>query len=288
MQAIRLFVALVVLLFCSVSPLFAQKLTGRPSIPRLKTFFIDAQILDEGSFQLQRSTGNFTNWITLTNLNAVPSALTFSDAQTNSAQYYRLFRQTDPPVITIQPRGLTNYFGQLVRLEAVVTGSWPLRYQWYKNAQPIPGATSNVLSFAGKTELSGNYNLLISNLWNAVISSTVSVKTVNPVALDIAGRKIHFVVQTGQGDFPNSGTFDTVFDPSGFYTTQSSSVFLNDSGYWQYGLLNESLSRIYLPGSITYPDGAITLQFETSTNGNYSLVAPTRVGSQTGKFNFLN
>src|SRR5688572_29684286 len=65
------------LLLLFVLPAHAQVVTGRPGSRLAKTFVLSAQILHEGSFQLQRSDPGFTNWLVLTNFNALPGTNTY-------------------------------------------------------------------------------------------------------------------------------------------------------------------------------------------------------------------
>jgi hypothetical protein len=182
------------------------------------------------------------------------------------------------------PKGSTNYSGQVVRLESSATGSWPLRLQWYRDSKPVPGATSGILTFNASPALSGTYNLVASNLWGIAISSNAVVVNRNPVVTNISGKTFSFVILGAQGDFVSSGNFEIAFDPRGSFSTAASSVFLNDRGNWQYGIASENTSVIYLQTSFVYPGGSYTLQFQTLTNGTYTLVAPGRSGGQVGKF----
>src|SRR5688500_7433411 len=168
------------LLALIISPAYGQRLSGHPTVRPTKAYHVSAQILHEGSFQLQRAGPAFTNWLAITNFNAFPGTNTFPDSIAHPHRFYRLVRLTQPPVVTTQPDGTTNFFNQEVRLEGNATGSWPIRFQWLKDGQPIPGATSNKLIFAGRANLSGNFNLIASNSWGLALTTPVAVKTINP------------------------------------------------------------------------------------------------------------
>src|SRR5688500_2455332 len=152
------------LILLTVAPLCAQEVSGRRSV-RLPIYTVSAEILHEGSFQFERSGVSVTNWIAVTNFNAYPGTNSFSDTLTNQHRFYRLTRFTESAAITNQPIGLTNFYDQEVRLEAGVSGSWPIRVWWTKDGTVVAGATSNVLVFAGRTNLSGSYKLTVSNSW---------------------------------------------------------------------------------------------------------------------------
>jgi hypothetical protein len=269
-----------------VFPAFAQRLTTSLGNPAARRLILSAEMPQGGSFELQRSSNILSNWVTLTNFNAFPGTNTFSDSRTNQYRFYRLVQFTVPPAITNQPQGTTNFFDQEVRLEAGATGSWPLRFQWYKDGEAVPGATSNKLVFNGRSPLSGNYSLIVSNLWGMAASTPVTVKTINPVAASISGRTIHFVIKGAEGGFLPAGTFDTDFSALGSYDTDSSSPFLEDVGYWQYFPVAENAGRIFLSASVVYQNAQVTLAFQTQTNGTYTLVVPNVGGGQWGDFRF--
>ena len=276
------------LLALFVASAFGQKLSGRPTVRPTRAYQVSAQILHEGSFQLQRAAPAFTNWLAVTNFNAFPGTNTFSDSIAHPQRFYRLVRFTEPPVVTSQPTGTTNLFNQEVRLEGNATGSWPLRFQWLKDGQAIPGATSNKLVFAGRANLSGNYNLLASNSWGLALTTPVAVKTVNPVASSIAGKKIQYVIKGAQGGFISSGTFETSYNAQG-YSTTSSNPFLADSGQWQYGALSETIGRAVWTQGFVYPNGAfVDMTFTNLTAGTYQLQDASQSGRQFGEFKLLN
>lgn len=287
---LKSFWLLILILGATAFPVFSQNLTGRPGNPAARTYSISAQILDEGSFQLQRSGAGLSNWTTHASFNAHPGTNGFSDTITNAQSYYRLFRLTNPPTITNAPVGITNFYNQEVRLQVGFTGSWPLRIYWYKDGELLPAATTNVLTFAGRTNLSGNYSVAISNNWGIALSTPVAVKTINPVAATVRDKKIQHVIRGAQNGFVNSGTFETTYGGFG-YTTTSSNFSLNDQGQWQYGALNENIGRAYwMPGGFVYPNGAyVDMTFTNLTEGTFNLRIP---GSDTvrqfGDFRFTN
>src|SRR5688500_14926626 len=106
----------VLILLVFVSPVLAQKLTGRLGNPA-RPFTITAEIQHEGSFELQPSVDSLTNWLAVTNYNSLPATYTFSDSRTNKIAPYRLVSLNIPPAITTQPVGATSYAGQQVQLE---------------------------------------------------------------------------------------------------------------------------------------------------------------------------
>lgn len=277
------------ILLVSVYPAFAQKLSGRLGNPA-RPFIVTAEILDEGSFQLQRSLGALTNWVAYTNFNSFPGTNTYGDVRTNLQSYYRLVRLNIPAALTNEPVGATNFVGHQIELQGGGSGSWPLRFQWMKNGEAIPGATSNklVLAAAALTD-NGNYRLLVSNLWGLDLSAVAAVKVANPVATNLAGRKIRYVIRGGQGGVVTTGSFDTTYTPLQTYSAVSNNAFLNDQGFWQYIFsLSQPLSRITISGSFIYPDGTFTdLTFTNETSGTFSTQVPNTSARQFGDFSFI-
>jgi subtilisin-like proprotein convertase family protein len=77
-----------------------------------------------------------------------------------------------PPVITLQPQGLTNFQGQAASFTVAATGTAPLTYQWMANCtRPISGATSTNLRLKNSAPTdSGTYCVTVSNLFGIVSS----------------------------------------------------------------------------------------------------------------------
>ena len=274
------------LVFALVFTAYGQKLDGHKGSPVAQNFIISAEILDEGSFQLQRSTNLPSNWAVLTAFNSLPGTNSFSDTRTNKQAFYRLVRLNIPPALTTQPSGSTNFVGQEVRLEAAATGSWPLRYQWLKNGQPLAGATSNKLVLTGRADFSGSYVLSVSNNWGTVSSSPAVVSAINPAVNNIAGLKIRYLIKVAEGNYVNAGTFESTYNAQGFYSTTSANSFLNDTGSWQYGRLSEpGVGRALLGSQFVYPNGVVLdMTFTNQTGGTYLLQEFDNPGGQIGEF----
>ena len=81
------------------------------------------------------------------------------------------------PVIATEPVGATVFEQKNVTLLAYAAGSFPLYYQWYRNGQPIAGATSNSLVFAQAAVANdGTYYVVASNSLGTATSDSVTVQ----------------------------------------------------------------------------------------------------------------
>lgn len=82
-----------------------------------------------------------------------------------------------PPVtrIVAQPQGVTVEPGNYVKLTVVATGQ-NLRYQWRRNGDPIPGATTDTLEFSDiQPSQSGSYSVLVIGDQGRVASDVAPV-----------------------------------------------------------------------------------------------------------------
>lgn len=88
-----------------------------------------------------------------------------------------------PPVIVVEPTDLSLDEGETGTLSAIVSGSEPLAYQWFKNETALVLATNRVFSLpASLVEDSGQYHLEVSNAAGAAKSrsAVVTVRVVEP------------------------------------------------------------------------------------------------------------
>jgi hypothetical protein len=106
------------------------------------------------------------------------------------------------PFVTKDPIGVSNLrVGDTYTLRAGGGGTRPLRYQWLKGSNPIPGATGADLTLAGvQSADSGDYSLRISNGTGSVTSApaTVVVGDVAPPNL-VQGVIAYWPLDEAQG-----------------------------------------------------------------------------------------
>jgi hypothetical protein len=119
--------------------------------------FLNAQPTDSGSYQV---------WVT----NSAGSICSRAAAVSVLA----------PPVITVQPFGLSVTLGANVTLRVVAAGSTPMVFQWYFNGAPLPGATNSSITLSGVDPTrAGTYE--------AVVSNPAGVAASQPATLTVAG-----------------------------------------------------------------------------------------------------
>jgi hypothetical protein len=87
-----------------------------------------------------------------------------------------------PPSIVTQPIGATIPLGNQLSLSVMVSGDYPMSYQWYKGATLLLGKTDaslNILTVADSD--AGSYTVKVSNSGGSVTSSA-AVVVVGPAA----------------------------------------------------------------------------------------------------------
>jgi len=81
------------------------------------------------------------------------------------------------PVITVQPANELAATGTDAIFGVTVTGASPLVYQWFFNNNPLPAATNASLTIpAVQTTNQGNYSVLVTNFYGAVLSSNAALR----------------------------------------------------------------------------------------------------------------
>lgn len=91
-----------------------------------------------------------------------------------------------PPTFTVSPQSTCACPDEMIELTAVATGTDPLRYQWFKDRQPIAGAESNRLILNTIAEAAGSYTVKVSNDCAFAFSRSATV-TLRPAPTSNAG-----------------------------------------------------------------------------------------------------
>lgn len=85
------------------------------------------------------------------------------------------------PVFSSHPASANLAQGGSTTLSATVAGPGPLSFQWLKNGEPIPGATSSTLSLGNVTAGdAGDYQLEASNSYGTTLSQVAVIQVNSP------------------------------------------------------------------------------------------------------------
>ncbi len=158
---------------------------------------------------------------------ATSSTLTLSDLQPAHAGKYSFVAtnvagsttSTDstlalvgPPTIASAPTAVVVALGESFQLSATVTSgsNAPVSYQWYRDDQPIAGATSSTYSASNvDTSAAGSYRLTATNVAGSVSTAPATVEVVQgrapSVGISISGSQVEGQTTTLQGN-PYAGT----------------------------------------------------------------------------------
>ncbi len=112
----------------------------------------------------------------------------------------------DPPTILISPASTVVALGENLNLSAVVSGGSgaPVSYQWYRNEQPIPGATASDYSLSNvDVSAAGTYRVTATNVAGAVSSAPAIVEVVQgrlpSVGISVTGSQVEAQTTTLEG-----------------------------------------------------------------------------------------
>lgn len=87
----------------------------------------------------------------------------------------------ETPVITAQPAGGTAYAGQQAVLSVTVLGTGNVSYQWRKNGEDIPGATSSSLEFPATTHREqAQYDVVVTDEFHHATSEAATLQVLSP------------------------------------------------------------------------------------------------------------
>jgi hypothetical protein len=88
---------------------------------------------------------------------------------------------TIAPFMTQNPQGRSVFAGGTVSLSAVVAGTLPMKYQWYKGAALVSGATAPTLTIASVSSANiGDYTLRVTNGGGYTISDPAATVALLP------------------------------------------------------------------------------------------------------------
>jgi RHS repeat-associated protein len=129
------------------------------------------------------------------------------------------------PSIRVPPSSVAVRLFDPVRLEVDALGSTPMYFQWFRDGQPVSGATNPVLAMAASSaEVGGTYHVVISNAVQTVTSVTAKVEIRRVVRLSgtnvPTGTTVTLPVEALLAGNENALGFGLRFDPA-FVTLRS-------------------------------------------------------------------
>lgn len=161
---------------------------------------------------------------------------------------------TSPPVITVQPAGITTPAAASVSFAVTAAGTGPFSYQWEFDGTNIVGATNVILALNNvQIYQTGPYDVLVSNAYGGITSSNV-ILTVVPSTVAIQPPS-----QSAKED--TTVSFNAIISGQGPFSYQ-----------WQFGATNIQNAT----------NGALTLTgLQVSQSGAYALVVSNSFGVVT-------
>ena len=242
-------------------------------------------------FNIVLTSGNITNqYVTATATDAGGNTSQISTSQ--SVGFYGL------PAIINAPQNLTAVAGNSAGLSVVASGSPAPAYQWYFNGNPLPNATSAVLSFSPiTTNNAGNYSVVVSNTVGSVTSTPALITVLLPLGITTqplsqtvtAGQSASFsVVPNGTAPFSYQWTFNhTNLIGATNATLSFTSVQTNNAGTYAVVVTN-------LAGSVTSSNATLAVNVpptiktqpvsKTATQGSNVVISV--VASGTAPFGY--
>jgi hypothetical protein len=125
--------------------------------------------------------------------NANGNTLILSNVQVSDAGQYTVVVASGPetvtsapatltvsaaPTITEQPRSQVAFVGGPVTFRVTASGTAPLSYQWFRNGEPIPGATAATLTIPNvQVNQAGSHAVLVSNSAGSTVSDVALLTT---------------------------------------------------------------------------------------------------------------
>src|SRR6185436_1641336 len=89
--------------------------------------------------------------------------------------------------IALSPQPKAAVSGETVTLSVVATGTGPLTYQWFRDGQPVPAATTALLTVSATAGNVGNYAVAVTGPQGTVVSAPAPVTVRGPGEPEIPG-----------------------------------------------------------------------------------------------------
>ena len=175
----------------------------------------------------------------------------------------------DPPQIIRQPLSQAVMVGEDTEFSIVATGSQPLRYQWYVNAQSILGATNSILHVSQiTTKMAGSYYARVENAARTVESKSAVLSVYLPAI--ISGRVTDAV--TGK------------LLPEVAVVIDNRQTFTDIQGYYAFSNIVSRIFKSDFNADPLYGNAPLRVSFTPQNLGE----GLTLSASKTGYFPFTN
>jgi alpha-tubulin suppressor-like RCC1 family protein len=144
---------------------YAGPLATNQSVRHMQNVFLPADLAPDRDYW----------WVVVTDAANTVEEEDEADNTRLSDAPMRVLRQPGPYVL-MHPKDQTTFEGCVLSLYAIAAGVQPLRYQWLRNGELLPGATNNLLILNNvQTADSGGYAIVVTNLFGAITSAVAAV-----------------------------------------------------------------------------------------------------------------
>ena len=182
---------------------------------------------------------------------------------------FRVSVAAEPPRLARQPADLDVPLGAAVAFEVEASGASPLRYQWFKDGELIPGATGTACRFLlAQPADAGTYWVIVSDDWGAETSRHARLTVQEPVR--------RATVLTGQvTDAVNGAPVE------GVRVSLGEGQATTSAGGW-YGIPDAMAGSLRVDFAASHRPGAVPLSvaFDNQTAFDQSVVLAAREGYQ--------
>jgi hypothetical protein len=143
---------------------------------------VGKELWNSEQYSARDTVGNYAKFVPPTVANGKVYLATFS----GKLNVYGLL-PPGPPLIYAQPQSTTRYTGDAVSLSVAAGGSTPLRYQWFKGASALAGATNaNYVIASAQFSDADVYSVRLTNAIGFLISSNASLSVLTKPTISYA------------------------------------------------------------------------------------------------------
>lgn len=163
------------------------------------------------------------------------------------------------PRITSEPTGGVIYKGTNYTLSVIAIGTPPLKYQWFLDRRPIPGATNTSVAIANAGETnSGHYHVEVTNLNGTSRSRAAEVIVAEP---DVPGQyQTTTLAGSGEAAFADGvGINAAMLGNNGGSVGPNGEIYFPDTGNHRVRAVDQN-GRVWTiagTGEIGWKDGAV-------------------------------